>query len=157
MPIFYTDENIQLLIREKKPLPNDYHSKMAVRSKRGHKERDLDVKGAEGGNFRLVLRQSRFNPLDFSIILSYKTPQSNQVFRLRRYNGKSHEHTNSIEKTKFYGFHIHQAIERYQQLGAREDAFATMTDRFSDYGSAVSCMLADCGFEVPVDPQLSLF
>jgi hypothetical protein len=71
----------------------------------------LDIKGADGGDYRLVLRQSILNPLDFSIILAYRPPKSNQLFRLQRYNGKSHEHTNPIEEETFYNFHIHQATE----------------------------------------------
>jgi hypothetical protein len=49
----------------------------------------------------LVLRQSILNPLDFSIILAYRPPKSNQLFRLQRYNGKSHEHTN-LSKGKHF-------------------------------------------------------
>ena len=54
-----------------------------------------------------------------------RVPQSNRVFRLRRYNGKSHEHTNPIEKEIFYDFHIHTATERYQVLeNKKEDTYA---------------------------------
>ncbi len=117
----------------------------------------MEVKGSDGSDFRLIFRQSLLNPLDFSIILAYRPPNSNQLFRLQRYNGKSHEHTNTIERDTFYDFHIHQATERYQQLGAREDAFAEPTDRFSEFHEAVSCMINNCGFEVPFDPQRKLF
>jgi hypothetical protein len=51
---------------------------------------------------------------------------------LRRHNGRSHEHTNQIEASTFYDFHIHMATERYQELGMREDAYAEATDRFGD-------------------------
>jgi hypothetical protein len=76
---------------------------------------------------------------------------------LRRYNGKSHEHTNPIEEDTFYDFHIHKATERYQMIGAREDTFAEPTEKFSDFHEAISCMIKDCNFEVPVDPQRKLF
>jgi hypothetical protein len=79
------------------------------------------------------------------------------IFRLRRYNGKSHEHTNLIEDVSFYEYHIHQATERYQLLGAREDSYAEPTDRFSDFYQAVSCLMEDCGFEIPSGAQRSLF
>ena len=110
-----------------------------------------------GNEFRLVLRQSSLNPLDFSLILAVCPKDTNQVFRLRRYNGKSHEHTNHIEANTFYDFHIHTATERYQELGTREDAYAEPTNRFSDFHSALRCVLADCRFEVPEDPQRTLF
>ena len=80
-----------------------------------------------------------------------------QLFRLRRHNGKSHEHTNQIEQITFYDFHIHMATERYQELGTREDAFAEVTDRYGDYESALRCLVEDCGFEVPPNPQIDLF
>jgi len=76
---------------------------------------------------------------------------------LQRYNGKSHEHTNPIEGETFYDFHIHQATEKYQEMGAREDTFAKPTDRFADFQQAITCMLIDCGFEKPLDSQGHLF
>jgi len=42
-------------------------------------------------------------------------------------------------------------------IGAREDTFAEPTDKFSDFHEAISCMIKDCNFEVPVDPQRKLF
>ena len=50
-------------------------------------DRDLELSGDGGGEFRLILRQNRINPLDFSIILALRVPTSNQIFQLRRYNG----------------------------------------------------------------------
>lgn len=111
----------------------------------------------EGSEFRLILRQSMNNALDFSVILAYRPPRSNQMFRLRRYNGKSHEHTNVIEGETFYDFHVHAATERYQDLGMREDSFAEATDRFGDFDGAVRALLADCSFEAPLKQQGVLF
>src|SRR3990172_12839418 len=102
-----SDQEIQKLILEKKPLEADFRTKLQLKPKAGHKERELEVKGVDGGEYRLILRQSDFNSLDFSVILVYRFPKSNLLFRLRRYNGKSHEHTNVIEGNAFYNFHIH--------------------------------------------------
>jgi hypothetical protein len=63
---------------------------------------------------------------------------------------------NIIEKT-FYDFHIHQATTRYQESGSNEDSYAEPTDLFSDFNQALSCMLKDCGIQVPVEPQGRLF
>jgi len=153
----YSDTDIKALIEEKKPLPGDFRSKIRLREKRGHKEQDMNIQSATGHQFRLVLRQNNYNILDFSIILMFCPAGSNQLFRLRRYNGKSHEHTNSIESVKFYEYHIHTATERYQELGMREDSYAEPSDRFSDLNTAINCMINDCGFEAPQDPQLILF
>ena len=157
MPAKYSDAEIARMVQERKPLPSNYRTRIQLRDKRGHKERELDVAGESGTQYRLILRQSSFNTLDFSIILAANPADSNQFFRLRRYNGKSHEHTNQIEGNNFYDFHIHHATERYQESGAREDAFAEVTDRYVDFHTALRCMLDDCGFETPQDTQLDLF
>ena len=93
------------------------------------------------------------NLLDFSVILGFQIPGLNRVFRLRRYNGKSHYHTNVLEKTPpFRDFHIHTATERYQRApGHKEDHFATIDKRYYDFESAVTCMLGDCGFRSPIE------
>jgi hypothetical protein len=145
------------MIEEPKPLPENYYSLIKLKDKRGHKERELGVVGKQGTQYRIILRQSDSNKLDFSIVLAVNPTETNQLFRLRRYNGKSHEHTNQIEAETLYDFHIHYATERYQDSGLREDAFAKVTDRFADFNSALSCMIEDCGFEIPKDPQGHLF
>ena len=152
----YSDEDIAGFLRERKPLPEDYQNRLQLRPKRGHRERELDLDGMDGNRFRLILRQSGVNPLDFSIILAVCPERTNQVFRLRRYNSRSHEHTNHIEKNTFYDFHIHMATERYQELGAREDAYAEPTDQFSDFHSAFRCMVEDGGFDVAGNGQMPL-
>jgi hypothetical protein len=156
LPIFLSDEEIQTLINEKKPLSSGFLARILVRPKRGHKERELPLIGNDKSEFRLIIRQSLINILDFSVILAYSPPKLSGTFRLRRYNGKSHEHTNIIERNKFYDFHIHTATERYQQMGLREDYFAEPTDRFSDLNGALSCMFDDCGFVLPKDKQMHL-
>lgn len=158
MAVQLTDDQIRALLDEPKPLPENYWDRLQLRAKRGHKERELDVVGAIGSEFRLILRQSNFNPLDFSIVLAYRLPNTTQLFRLRRHNGKSHQHTNKIERQTFYGFHVHQATERYQQdSGLREDGFAAITDRYSDFQSALDCMLRDGNFREPATEQERLF
>jgi len=153
----YSDTEIADLIKERKPLPADWRSRMSLRPKRGHSERDIEVTGDNESEFRLILRQNTINRLDFSIILAVAVPQSNQLFRLRRYNGKSHEHTNHIEGDTFYDFHIHEATERYQAIGTREDAYAQPTDRYGDLHEALRCLINDANLEIPPEAQASLF
>jgi hypothetical protein len=114
MGVKLTDAEIAILLNEKKPLPRNYRSPVELRPKKGHKEREFEIAGENGNIFLIILRQSEINVLDFSVILGYQIPKSNVVFRLRRYNGKSHEHRNRIERDAFYGFHIHTATQRYQ-------------------------------------------
>lgn len=153
----YSDAEITELIIERKVLEANFRSKIKLRDKRGHKEQELDIRSVNDNQFRLILRQSSLNTFAFSIILAYCPVGSNQLFRLRRYNGKSHEHTNKIESNKFYNFHIHTATERYQELGASEDGYAETSDRFSDFHTAIECMISDCGFDISPNSQFKLF
>ncbi len=157
MAVRLTDQEIDDLVREPKLLPGDFSTKVRLRPKRGHRERQLDIKSTAGHEFRLILRQSNLNALDFSVIVAFLPPRTNQVFRLRRYNGKSHEHTNTMENQLFYDFHVHYATERYQDLGADEDAYAERADSYSDFRGALTCALSDCGFEVATGGQGELF
>lgn len=157
MAVTYSDNEVAAMVAERKPLPANWRTRIALRDKRGHKERELDITGEGGNEYRVILRQSDFNQLDFSVILALNPPETNQLFRLRRYNGKSHEHTNQIEGNRFYAFHIHQATERYQELGGREDTFAEPSEAYSDFRSAVRCMFRECGFQVPESQAPTLF
>lgn len=153
----FDDQQIGRLINEKKPLPTDYLLRLRLKTKRGHRESQLDILGSGGNRFRIILRSSDYNTIDFSAILAYLVPNSNRVFRLRRYNGKSHEHTNIIEDERFFSFHIHKATERYQNMGRSEDAYAVQSEKFNDLNGAVSLMFGQCNFRLPAGFQLGLF
>lgn len=157
MPVQLSDDEIAGLLQEPKPVDANIRSRLQPRPKRGHRERELDLQGREGHAFRVIVRQSLINALDFSVILAFCPEESTQVFRLRRYNGKSHGHTNRLEGVTFYDFHIHTATARYQSSGLREDAFAEPTTRFASLDGAFQCLLRDCGFEVQQGPQGALF
>ena len=156
MPAVFSDAEIALLISEPKQLPPDWRTRLSLRPKRGHKEQQLDLIGESGSEFRMILRLSNVNQLDFSAILAVRIPGSNRFFRLRRYNGKSHQHTNQIEGDSFYDFHIHMATQRYQDIGEREDTYAETTDRYSNLAGAIRCMQDDACFETPQNDQLNL-
>lgn len=159
MAVTYTDAEIARLVAEEKPLPADWQHQFRRNPKRGHDERELRVAGSEGSQFRIIFRKSQSNLLDFSVILGVEIPLSNRLFRLRRHNGKSHEHTNQIEGDSFYDFHIHMATERYQLRGVRaprEDDYAEVTDRYGDASGALACMLEDAGFTF-AGPQTAMF
>lgn len=155
MAIAYSDSEISSFVEERKPLSKDWRARLRRRVKRGHSESELSLTVESGREFRIILRQNTVNQFDFSVILAVLIPHSNRLFRLRRYNGKSHEHTNSLEGETFYDYHIHMATERYQEIGAREDAFAQVTDRYQDLDGALDCLIEDACFEAPPDPQLS--
>lgn len=152
-----SDSEIQALMAERKPLPPDFEARLRPKPKSGHEEAEIAVTGEAGSSFRLIVRRSLHNPLDFSVILAYQPPDTNILFRLRRYNGKSHEHSNRLEGETFYEFHRHTATERYQEAGFREDTFAETDRRFADLREALNCLFEDCGFQLPHRHQLGLF
>jgi len=157
MAVFLTDEQIGQLLAERKELPKDYMQRLSLKPKKGHSERNHEIEGADGNRFHLILRQNDFNPLDFSVILAYSPPNSNRLLNLRRYNGVGHPHRNRVEKTRCdFTFHIHQATYRYQEIGRDIDAYAEQTDRFASVWQALECLIEDCGFVRPDDPQTVL-
>ena len=150
MPVRISEEQIAALLAERKTLSADWRSRLTLKLKTGHKERDLEVTGDQGSRFIVKVRQSISNSLDFSVILGYRFLGSSQTLRLRRYNGLSHEHTNTLERRSFYGYHVHMATERYQERdGFREDHFAEATSDNSSVDEALVRMLMDCGFDAP--------
>ena len=147
-----SDAEISTLILEAKTVPVGLCPLTATQLERNqHRRKEYEITCPSGNCFVISTRQSMLNLLDFSAILGYKLPGLNTIFRLRRYNGKSHYHTNTIENERFRDFHIHTATERYQRRGPREDHFAQIDTRYWHMESAISCLLKDCGFQSPME------
>jgi hypothetical protein len=154
MTVTLTDEDIARLLAEPKSLPFDWRKRLDLKSRSGHGEQQMEFVGTAGSTFRVILRQSEHNQFDFSAILAYCLPESSGVFRLCRCNGKSHEHTNRIERNRFYDFHIHSATERYQELGGKEDGYAEPYSHYSDLRGALLVLCRQCNIDVPEESQL---
>ncbi len=157
MNIIYSDQEIAALIQEHKPLPEDWHSQFTIKRKRGHRDLHLDLTGDAGNGFRIIIRKSEFDSSNFSVVLAVQVPQSNRLFRLRRYNGCNHAHTNLIENTEVKGFHIHFATERYQRQGIRKEDYAVSTTRYNNINGALRCLILDANFDEPSSLQEPLF
>lgn len=150
----FSDAEIDSLVYSAKSLPRDYRRRLTnprVRSYSSqHEEGQVEVSSSTGGTYRIIVRKSRLNPLDFSVILGYVPPDRLRVFRLRRYNGfHANPHTNKLEGNSFRGFHIHSATERYQTAGWDEDSYAEETERFATFDQAIEALLKDCNFIRP--------
>ena len=156
MPVRYTDEQIAALLQERKVLPASFRDTSPQRRMKCSDEWNTTVTGEDGNVFELRVRQSRLQAQDFSVILLLCPTGSSSSFRLRRHNGRGHEHTNPIERERFDGFHVHMATARYQEMGSREDSYAQPTTRYTDVWEALDCMLTDAGFEVEQGAQLRL-
>jgi hypothetical protein len=155
VPIDLTDEQIKYLVSEPKPLPSGYRERiLTLRPRNAHQSGQLTVIAESGNSYELIARQGQ-NPLDFSLIVAYNLPSAGRLFRLRRYNGKSHMHGNRIEGDSFYDFHIHVATMRYQARGGKEDSYAEVTDRYTNLAVALECAVQDCGFIDPI-PQIGI-
>ena len=112
--------------------------------------------GESGNRFQVLLRINVHNSRNFSAILKVCARDSNQTMNLRRYNG-DHEHTNRIERETFRGFHVHTATDRYQEAGWDAEAYAVLTDRYSNPFEALHCLMEDCNIIEPPGAQPSLF
>lgn len=142
-----TDSQIQAYIQERKTLPKSF--KPTLKEKNYYNQYEHEIKGESGNTFKIIIRQSKHNPLDFSVIFGVFI--GGTLFRLKRYNGDSHDHPNRIEKTKIIGFHIHTATQRYQEKRFREEGFAEQTTRYSDWKSALELMFKENNFVVEID------
>ena len=157
MTVIYSDFDIDTLITEKKRFSQGWRKLLQLKDCGAFKGKEIEIQGDGGNIFVIKLRQNTKNPMDFSAILCHKTDNSNKLFRLRRYNGKSHEHKNHIEKDVIYDFHIHFATERYQLIGKKEESYAEASTRYSTLHEAVGCLISDCGFVLPEGEQVDMF
>ncbi len=149
MDIKYTDQQIAALINERKILPDDWRIQL-------NKDSSLYIIGENGNRFRLITNQNEKYPSDFSVILAVIDPKTG-TFRIRRYNGMpKRPHNNKIEKQKIYGYHIHCATERYQEIGYDEETYAEETDRYNNLEGALQCLIQDANFELPAQLELEL-
>lgn len=156
MGYYFTDDEISRLVLESKEYKGSVSDILKFKECEGHKSASAELTRPDGSAFIIKLRQNMNALQDFSAILAFQEKGSNKDFKLRRYNGK-HEHTNKLEKIKFYDFHIHQATQRYQDVGRKEESFAVPTDRYCDIRSALECMIEDCNIKVESEMQPSLF
>ena len=157
MLTFLNDDEINALILEEKRIDAQLLDLSSMRQKKGHREKDVFIPRPDGSRFKIILRQNSNDPLDFSAILAFIPGGSNQDFKLRRYNGKRHQHNNRLHENKFYDFHIHAATEEYQRAGMKEEMFAEPTQRYSSLAEAINCLIEDCHVILPEDRQLRLF
>ncbi len=149
------DAQIAALIGEPKPTVEPA-ALIPTTHKGAHRETQQSVTTDEGSSFRLIVRQSTFDPLDFSVILGYELPETTRVFRLLRHNGNSHDHPNRLEQTVARGFHVHLATERYQLAGYEEDGYAEMTNSYGDLAGAIRSMIAVANFKPPRQESLPI-
>jgi len=158
MDVFLTDIEIQDLINTKKQMSVEPDALFqGMKEKRGHKSAEHDMPQPDGSSFVIKVRISIENPLDFSVILGYTLAKSTKPFLLRRYNGRSHEHKNRLEKEDvFYDYHIHTATERYQREGSKEEYFAEISGKYTTPREALNCLITDCNVSLPLESQLSL-
>ncbi len=161
-----TDDEIDSLVAESKPLNKNWLTRLRPKRKSNfqHDQRILEVRGEAGNQFRIIIRKNAVNPLDFSIILTFKDVDGSE-FRLCRYNGKHpSQHTNKMEKARgkpnssFRNkFHIHKATERYQEEGFKIDGYAEETSEYASFDTALQVFVESNGIVIPTDDQLPLF
>lgn len=160
-----SDAEIQQLLQEPKPLPQNWEARLRLRpkSQEAFHQRDCFVQGSNGHEFRLILRSNHLHPQDFSILLLFKDADGIEYI-LRRHNGAHPSmHTNEYEKRQNLPnaelpicFHRHLATERYQRAGLRIDGYAERTNDYHDIQTAQSAMIRDARFVLPLNSQLPM-
>lgn len=139
-----SNEKIQAFIEERKCIHDQWRDTFITRWNGNSQERILDIVGDAGHEFRVIVRENKFNPSrNFSVILGVYYPTPNKVFRLLRYNGSNHCHMRHIR----YECHIHRATEEYQNAKEREDSYAEKTSRYQDVFGALRCLMDDANFQ----------
>lgn len=161
-----SDTEIRDLLQERKPLPANWATRLKTipKAEQQYKQRQLEVNGDNGHDFKIVLRQSALNPMDFSCILVFIDKDGTE-YPLIRFNGDHPSgHTNRVEKSageKNHTFkdtcHIHEATERYQRAGKKIDHFAKPTKLYNSFDSALAEFVKTNGFDVPSAPNGTLF
>ncbi len=152
------DQDIEKIVKEEKRASVTLDAFFSqLKEKKAHREADIAIPRVDGSYFKVILRQNSLNPLDFSAILGIVVKGLNQFIKLRRYNGKSHEHRNKLEAEQFYGFHIHYATERYQNIGFKEELYAIPTERYANLRDALKCLALDCNITFLGSNQIEMF
>lgn len=115
------------------------------RQQRGSWQINYECTTDTGENFRIYRRQNIRDPESYSCGISYILP-SGQHLTLRRYNGPSHEHSNTLEggATLRLVCHVHRATERYIRAGRKPDHYAEATTRYTTLDGAFLALIEDC-------------
>ena len=157
MPETVSDSEIAQLIAERKHLLGNWQDELEnLKPKDSHLEGQIDLAGAAGTRFRIIVRQSVRNSHDFSVILIAERPREPEI-RLLRYDGGSHPHRNKIERNWIVRKpHIYRATKRYQELKWElHDGYAEETARYHDLSGAWECFVADANLQGPAGSRIS--
>lgn len=146
------DVRIAAMISEPKALPENWREELAnLKNRVGRHESQIDLTGANGTQFRVIVSLRHPNPGDFTVILMLDSPD-HPDFRLLRYDGSGHVHKNTLEGDRIIRKpHIHRATERYQiaTYQRRPDGYAEETQRYQDLPGAWDCFRTDVNLVFP--------
>lgn len=155
-----SDAKISEMIAERKTLPPDWMQQLnRFKDKDSRYEAQVDhIEGDAGTRFRIIVGISPVKMNVFSVVLIAVLPE-NPEFRLLRYDGSNHNHSNKIEDNRIGRKpHIHRATERYQRDERRlpHDGYAKQTDRYQDLPGAWNCFFSDVDLQYPEEHQLGM-
>ena len=135
------DTEIMYLINEPKTLYKK--GRWSIQGK-FRKRNDILVSVDNDYTFQLFHRQSLLLASSFSYGLLW-TPSHRENIILTRYNGASHNHTNTIENESIeMHCHIHVATQRYIESNQKAEHYAIETDKYEAPHEAFLCLLTDC-------------
>ena len=147
-----SDVRIAAMITEPKALPENWHQELAnLKNRAGRYESEVDLTGANGTRFRIIVSQRHQNTDDYTIILLLNST-TRPRFRILRYDGSGHDHSNTLEGNLIVSKpHIHRATERYQIAthNRRPDGYAEETQRYQNLAGAWDCFRVDVNLGFP--------
>lgn len=141
-----SDVRIAAMISEPKALPENWREDLAkLKNRVGRDESEVDLTGANGTRFRIIVSRRHQNADDYTIILLLNST-ARPRFRILRYDGSGHDHSNTLEGNLIVSKpHIHRATERYQIAthNRRPDGYAEETQRYQNLAGAWDCFRVD--------------
>lgn len=128
-----TDADLDRLRREPKRVVNP-GARWAAR--RGSERKDFHLDGESGAHYRLFLRRSLYDALQYTAGIAVVKPDGT-LLTLARYNG-SHFH-GSARLTP----HVHLTTAQAIRDGLKPECGASRTDRYGDVEGALRCLVHD--------------
>ena len=146
-----SDDQIQSYLNEKKAIPTTRLRAVRWKDKEGHRQKTIDLDQIDPDySFQIFERQSRYNPLDFSVGLYLRFTTSNEKIILIRCNGNSHRHPNRLEgQIISRKFHVHKATQRYMETGVdKPESYAKETTEYSDIEGAFQYLCREANIKI---------
>jgi hypothetical protein len=137
----WSDAEIDQLLRCRKSIQDAPRRDMKEENR--HRRNDMKLRGPEGEQFEVFIRQSLEFPEDFSIGLVFFAPEGKRV-TLVRFNGQHEQALDPFQAgVPHFNFHVHKATPDNLNMGRYEKHPADTTQ---DYASLDEAIVVFCKY-----------